>query len=431
MKRYLTFLFTLIILLTSCGNGNAQEWTDGLPVMRDTISFSTLGQPKRGKLVIKDTIDLKNRVCRIPEGVTLKFNCGYIKNGTLVGNMTELKSCKPCFDRVRIQGSWNVPIIKSSWFADLTYDNALQDVIALSNPSIKNKIIIKPGEYQVSTYVNSGVCLAINSNTDLVLDGIVRLVPNNLRVYKIVQIEGENIRLMGKGSIVGDKYIHTGTDGEWGMGIYVSNGHNVEVKGLTVRNCWGDCIYIGNHSTNVNIVNCKLDHGRRQGISITSANGVCIKKCEITNVSGTLPEFAIDMEPNKDERVDNVVIDRVVVTNCIGGIIAVSIAENSSVGSVIVRNCNISSGAQNALVFKHCESAIADRNILSSDKKRQVLLCVNVDTLVLRRNTLSYEYSLLDDAKAVVKKIVRGEESSFIRMIDCNNYTIRDNAEYK
>lgn len=431
MSYSIASVVSLLLMLVSCGNGSASEKAAGLPIAKDTISFSVLGTPDNGELTIRDTIDLKGKKCVIPSGLTMKMRGGYIKNGTLVGDMTRLKSCKPCFNRVRIQGTWDVPVIKSSLFEDLSYDNALQDVVALSHPSIKNKIVIKKGRYQVSALRNTDACVVLNSNTEFVMDGNIQMTPNSFRCYNIILATGENIKIKGKGTVAGDKHTHTGKDGEWGMGIMLENAHHVLVSGLTIKDCWGDCIYVGENSTDVTIEKCKLDHGRRQGISITSANGVLIKNCEITNVSGTSPEFAIDVEPNKNEFVGNVIIDHVTAANCVGGFKAATIAENARIGSVIVRNCNISADRQYALRFINCESALAENNKLNRGDNNQVLICKNVGSLVVKRNTLRYGYSVKEGLKSVARRVALRDPKKVITLIGCENAVIEYNTEYK
>ena len=431
MKLIVTFFLGFLGLIASCLQGVDQVWAAGLPVSRDTISVTSLGTMGSGVLLIKDTIDLKNKTCRIPAGVTLRFCGGYLKNGTLVGDMTKIRCCRPCFNRVRIQGTWNVPVIKSSLFDDLSYDNALKDVLALSHPRINNKIVIKRGFYQVSALWNNDVCLSINSNTELVLDGTIQMTPNAYKCYNIIQIAGSNIKIRGKGMIVGDKHTHTGKSGEWGMGVNIKNAHNVAIKAITIKDCWGDCIYIGNGSTNITVEKCKLDHGRRQGISITSANGVVIKNCEISNVSGTLPEFAIDVEPNENETVDNVVVDHVVVSNCKGGVMSAKWAKNTRIGTVFVQNCTILSETHEALRFVNCESVTIKNNVAKRIKNKPVLECNRVKRLAVVDNTFIYGKGSLKGVKSSLKRFVLGESNSVVKIVSCDNVLAKDNKQSK
>lgn len=362
---YLSFL-----LCSSCGYSNTNSgMLEGLPIATDTVSFDVLGQLKNGVILIDDIVDLKNKACLLPSNITLRFKEGCIQNGTLIGNETKIRASKKCFNRVKIEGTWNVPVIKSSLFYDLTYDNALKDVVALANPEVKNKIIIEKGKYQVTAYRNGDVCLPLCSHTDFVLNGTITLTPNNYTNYYIIQAEGNNIKIHGNGSIIGDKHTHTGNKGEWGMGINLKQAHHVSIYGLTIKDCWGDCIYVGTESSNVKIRDCKLDNGRRQGISITSANGVKISNCTISNVYGTAPEYAIDVEPNKDQIVDNVTIKNVSVNNCKGGFLVWGGAPNAKIGTVSIKNCSIETTQKRAIQLVKCTYAKVNKCIIKSSHK--------------------------------------------------------------
>lgn len=205
----------------------------------------------------------------------------------------------------------------------------------------------------------------------------------------------------GSGSLIGDKKKHTGTEGEWGHGINILKSKNVTIEGLNVKSCWGDCIYVGNESSNIIIDNCNLNDVRRQGISVTSADGVVINGCTITNVFGTAPQHGIDIEPNKGESVNNVRIENVTISNCHGGIMSWR-PDSASIGDIIIKNCTISNikvpapinmQFANKVLIKDCEiESMADRCISVQ----------NVDTLTALGNKLNYKGS-----KPIVTKNVK------------------------
>lgn len=386
IKSQLCIIMSLIFLLISCGQAKSEVNAKPLSVAIDTVNYIVLGKPAKGEITIKDTVDLGNRKCSLPAGITLCFKGGLIRNGTLEGNKTRLKSSKACFERVRVLGTWNVPTISSALFRDLSYDNALKDVVALSDSTIKNKIIIEPGDYIVTAYKNGDICIPINGNTDFILKGTIRLTPNDYRNYYIVQAQGKHITIRGNGTIIGDKHTHTGDSGEWGMGINLDHAHHVLIKGLTVKDCWGDCIYVGSESTDVRIEDCLLDHGRRQGISITSAKGVTIKNCTITNVGGTAPEYAIDVEPNKGETVDNVTIEEVKVKDCRGGFLVYGKAPNAHVGKVVINNCCIEGARKIPISIIKCLSARVEKCVTRGFSWREDINMVEVGSAIKKNN---------------------------------------------
>ena len=395
--RRVLFLLFLLFTIYSCGHGQTSVIKEGLPAPEGTISYKVLGNLQGDVIIVKDTIDLQNRACSIPEGYMLKIKGGYIKNGTLIGNKTRLNSSKSCFNRVRIHGFWNVPIIKSSLFGDLTYDNALKDVLALSDSMVNNKIYIGEGIYQVTSYKNRESCLSIYSNTEIIIDGVINLTPNGHRCYNVIEVAGKDVSIKGKGTIVGDKETHTGDSGEWGMGINILNSENVTVSGLNIKSCWGDCVYIGGNSKNVTISDCFLDDSRRQGVSITSGDDIVIKNCTITNIKGTSPEYAIDIEPNKNETIGNVVIDGCKIFNCRGGIKTDGRAEGAHIGRVTLKDCVISQITFHApLQFRKTENVIIESCYIDIEKIKFVFRFQDVKQAFVRNNNITTKRFLLE-----------------------------------
>ena len=292
-------------------------------LLSDSFCFAQqIGKIINKSLVVSTDVDLHGSVVNLPKGFTLEIKGGKIRNGTLIGNQTKVLCSSKVFDHVHLNGTWNVPEISTSMFVDLSYDNALKEVLALANPNIQNTIIIEKGNYQVQALKNADVCLTVPSNSTLIIQGSIRLRPNAFPRCDIVRAKGNDIIISGNGSIIGDKHTHLGTDGEWGMGIRFHGATNSSVRGLTIKDCWGDCIYVGGNSKNVTIENCWLDHGRRQGISVTKADDVVIRNCKISNVSGTKPEYAIDLEPNANDTVNHITIENVETVACEGGLLA-------------------------------------------------------------------------------------------------------------
>ena len=303
--------------------------------------------------VIAEVVDLKGGVLRLPKNVTLKFvKGGCFKNGTVVADNTSIKGYKQnVFDSITIAGQWNVEYICTDMFKDLSQVNSLKNVFALTSKTVKNVVIIEDGTYKVSAEKIHMSILKVSSNTEVILNGTIVLIPNNLPSCNIIELNGQDIRFHGHGEIVGDKHTHLGTEGEWGMGIILRGCSNVDVYDLTIKDCWGDCIYVGAKSTEVRINNCTLDHGRRQGISITSAGNVLIENCIISNVGGTDPEYAIDVEPIKNDVIESVVINNVKAINCKGGFLTWSGAKNSTINKVEISDCYVQGGAKDDYAF--------------------------------------------------------------------------------
>lgn len=151
----------------------------------------------------------------------------------------------------------------------------------------------------------------------------IKLKPTNLGSYKIFNIQGvKDINLINL-TIVGDKETHTGIDGEWGHGLNISNSENILLHNLTVKDCWGDNVYIGgsgydSRSRNIRFTGLtKLLNGRRQGMSVINVDGLDIDDLLIDTVNGTAPSAGLNFEPNNEnETLSNIRIKRVRTRNC-------------------------------------------------------------------------------------------------------------------
>lgn len=330
--------------------------------------------------IISKQVDLRGEKLDLPKNIILKFEKGgCLKNGTIIANNAFIIGYKyEIFDSIKVAGQWNVKYISTDMFKDITSLNSLQNVFALASEKVNNVITVAEGNYEVAASHNGNTILSVPSNTEVIINGTITMLPNDYSNYYIVGLKGENIQLHGKGEIIGDKHTHTGTKGEWGMGVNLANCRNVDIYDLTIRDCWGDCIYIGAKSTNVWINNCTLDHGRRQGISITSAYKITIENTFITNVGGTAPEYAIDIEPNKNEMVDTVIINNVKSTNCKGGILVGSGAVNSFTKNVFISDCYVEGFEKRSYCFSNTEVITLVNNTSDKENKPNFYNCKSV-----------------------------------------------------
>lgn len=396
------------------------------------FSLHSSGESKR--IVLTSDIDLKGRAITIPENTTLVGKGGVYKNGIIIGTNTCIESQEAVFSDVTIKGTWVVPEISTSLFANLKKVNSLKNVLALANPNIKNTIVIDEGKYSVEAKHEEDACLTACSNTEIVLNGTIELTPNGFSMCDIFRLEGENIVLRGKGQIAGDKFTHTGSEGEWGMGIRISNAKNVRVSDLAIKNCWGDCIYINKMSRNITIEGCRLDNGRRQGISVVCADNVTIRKCKITNVSGTNPQYGIDIEPNSKDYVDHVKIENVTIANCIGGITTLGRKRNRKniqIGCVYITDCNISSTKRIPLRLRTTKKAIVKNCKIYSPRDLNAVLADGVENIQLEGNNIEIKNNLIASTKRFLKSMKDGVEIQPIKVSNCKNQNIKNNQVKK
>lgn len=376
------------------------RWEETPCKVQNFVKVHTLFSKGSQKYYIINEIDLQGEEVVIAPGCELVFKRkGRITNGTLIGNDTKIRGGKNIFKHVRIHGTWNVPEISTAMFVDLGDDNSLQNVIALSDSSIHNTITIENGDYYVSTDAEHLAGIKLNSNTDLIIEGNIRLKPNDqIRSYVLLVDKCENVTISGDGCIVGDRQSHLGTKGEWGMGIYVAGSNNVTIKNMSISDCWGDCICVCKGSWDVIIEDCNLRRGRRQGISIIDVDSIIVRRCNIYDIEGTNPEYAIDVEPNSYEHVDNVLIDSISVNNCKGGFLIYGKAKGAHVGSVAIRNCNISATEKYPIRFEGCDSVTVTNCKIDATR---VLYCVWADSV----SSVKIENNSIQASKRVFRKL--------------------------
>jgi hypothetical protein len=275
-----------------------------------------------------------------------------------------------------------------------TYKIANGDVSMFDGREVRNgTLVISEGNYLLRVKKEGGACLVIGDNTELVIDGRLKLAPNRFKSCDMIRIVGSHVKIHGKGSIIGDRHTHTGREGEWGMGIRLAGARDASVNGITIADCWGDCIYIGGGSKNIRIANCLLRGSRRQGLSITNAKNVTISHCQIANISGTMPQYAICIEPNKRCIVDNVVIENVTVTGCEGGFRAVlgkSTFGNARIGKVEIRSCHVSAKSRHTIHFAGCEQAVVTNCVIETRQGEKPILTRHIGRLTQKANKVVY-----------------------------------------
>lgn len=298
---------------------------------------------KDGRILIKRHYNLKGRELVLPANRIIDFQGGYFSNGYIRGNDTKMiYRDKPVFDMVGITGSWLVDSISTDMFKTLKYEGSLVDVLALTNENTKNVVTIKDYgyDYIVKAPSNDGykAALYLNSNTDFRLNGNIRLKPNDFYQYRILMLNScHNVKISGMGMISGDRpdHIYTVDDAhkifkshEWGHGIKVSGSNNVEISGITVKNCTGDSYSVGEGSSNVYIHDAAAESSRRQGLTIAVASNVTVRNCKFFNIgklNGTEPGAAIDVEPDEGEcEIRNIQIENCEMQNCRKGVLSYS-----------------------------------------------------------------------------------------------------------
>ncbi|MEO5831252.1 MAG: right-handed parallel beta-helix repeat-containing protein [Rhodanobacter sp.] len=184
-----------------------------------------------------------------------------------------------------------------------------------SLPSSGGTITVPAGTYMIdalrSINLRSHVRLQMSPGAQLVA------IPNSsTRSYVIKAWRVTDVEISG-GAIVGERAMHRGSTGEWGMGIDILASKKVYVHDMKISNCWGDGLYIGaigsaGHavaSTDVTVKNVVSTNNRRQGLSFGPVDRVYVVNSTFSNTYGTKPEAGIDIEPSVQGTAQNIRIE--------------------------------------------------------------------------------------------------------------------------
>lgn len=315
------------------------------------------------RYIINSDIDLQGKIMQIPDGCTLVFKKGIIKNGTIIGQNTKIRYNGNCFENIDIKGSWIVPVIKSSMFRDFSGKD-IQSIANLQNPHIINEIYIDKGNYWLESASKRDV-LSLTSNTLLYLDGNLFLLPQtNLNFsngYYIISIkDAQNVKIKGNGVVKGDQ-METKINSEYGHGIFIYNSRGIEISGITISDVNGDGIDVGFGAKDVYIHDVCIDNYRRNGISITDGDNIKIDHIRVSNGGKTSPFAAIDVEPNDGCSVSSVHVKDMKVENCRVAISGYA-KEGSKVCDVTYSNISIS-GAIKECIISSCFQSISFKNV--------------------------------------------------------------------
>ena len=207
----------------------------------------------------------------------------------------------------------------------LAGDGVRDDAPALSRALAEGRgpLYLPAGTYLVGSPV------PVPSGTALFLDpgAVLRAAPVPWKNRGVLDVMGaQNVSISG-GTLDGN---HDANPVGRGFGIRVYDSAGVRLSGVTAVNfpasdptgmSAGDGIYVGgkNPSRDIVIENCRLAGNVRQGISVTHADGVVIRGCDISGTRGKMPGAGIDLEPNLGLSVRNVqVLDNRLTGNHIG-----------------------------------------------------------------------------------------------------------------
>lgn len=324
----LLIIYVIFAFLPASASGKKERF-----VVRSTADFVNNITKENVTFEIRGNVNLNGHSYTLQNGCELKVISGYIVNGMIKGWNTKLTINKPSTIGVKLEGTWNAPVINDTFFIkkQLPDDEIIANINQLQSKYIFNAIYLNKRKYSLTIKESGGYALRLLDSTKLVNKSEIILRGNNHKGYSIISIsKAKNVEVCG-GKIKGDVGVHTyqsGTTSEWGMGITIDASENVVVRDIRISNCTGDGIYvcglptsyIGDYtkaSKNVVLRNVTCDSNRRQGLSIICVDGLLVDNCSFINtgkIEKTAPSSGIDIEPNvakgRNNSVRNITIRR-------------------------------------------------------------------------------------------------------------------------
>jgi len=259
--------------------------------------------------------------------------------------------------------------------------NAIQKAIDAVFARGGGIVYIPDGTY----IIDPDVSVRLKSNVSMILaqNAILKASSSEEDYYDIILIlNATNVQVIG-GKIIGDRYIHAGTTGEWGSGLSILGSTNVRIADISISDCWGDGIYIGSswdgtpnyksYSDNIVIENFNISNNRRQGICVISAKNLTIRNGEVSNSNGTRPEAGINLEPNNsNEFLQNILIENVITrdNSRIGILVSLPTYNGSTnVLSIVINNHNDVGSPYPISYYRYYESDICKITVHGTDPR--------------------------------------------------------------
>lgn len=376
---------------------------------------------------IRYDFDFNGETIEIPEGCTLKFKGGSLKNGILKGRDTSIIS-KPqqIFSCVLIEGTWSITDIYSAWFdfvpqnGDSKYDNTdkLVSLFALTSEKLNNNVFINSGNFWINANNDDIYRIMLKSNTHVFNSATIHVFGSNKQQYYLFYAENKQNIVFEGGELIGDIDSHIGTDGELYHGLCIRSCTDVIIKNAKFSNFWGDGIDLikdgekDAHNENIRIDNVICDNNRRQGMSIEDGVNIFISNSLFSNTGSTIatsPTAGIDIEPVEIDGYD-CLIHNVIISDCnfINNKIGIA-CQLPNVSGIRISNCDC------GFVFFN--------NVKDATLKEPIrITSSNIDCLSFHRNCVNI---MIDNCS--IHKIV-GEASFSNELCSLNNISINNSV---
>jgi len=303
-----------VYLLTSgtyliTGNNSNQNYpcTNGIQML-DNIEF-----------VLGSDVELKLETTYYPAYSIIACNNisnVKIKGGKITGDLdTHVFSLTSTFESGALDASGAASVdatrIRSTDFID---SSTYPSFFIFNTLKVFKNNSITPSTYEIDFYTSDDVFISKQTAKVFTTDTIS--IPATAVKFKLViaQADYTNCSVDVRD---GTFYSH-----EFGYGIDCRAANDITIEGVEVSKCTGDGIFTGamtiesivTNGTNINVLRCNIHHCRRQGISPCGQIGGEIAFNEIHDIGGstfeigTAPMYGIDIEPDGNASVENVII---------------------------------------------------------------------------------------------------------------------------
>jgi parallel beta-helix repeat protein len=267
-------------------------------------------------------------------------------------------------------------------------------------------VLVPAGTYRINPVAVSsggshGLSLRSYMTLKLASGAVLKSLPTSAGTYALVMASGITQANVVGGTLEGDRAIHTGTSGEWGMGLSIVGSTYITAEGVTAKECWGDGFYVSGASAHITLCNVVADHNRRQGLSVTRVDTMVVRNSTFKNTTGALPEAGIDIEPNSGETVANLTVrDCLLQNNAGGGLMAgppVAFAGLSFLVNVVVDHNTVTGSGVNpvdgnikdGIQISNCDGVKVTNNTISGSNGRGMLLRNNASRTTVTGNTIT------------------------------------------
>jgi hypothetical protein len=296
-------------------------------------------------------------------------------------------------------GSTYINVKTKGAYGDGSHDDTVAIQKAINSlPSSGGTIYLPAGRYMINAV--TGLRLKSNMLFQMAPTAELYIKSNNSeRYYALLLLNVSNVEISG-GKITGDRDRHTGSGGEWGMGIEIGGrdidwnsgyANRIYVHDVFIQKCWGDGICIGGGSKDVEIRNVVCTQNRRQGLSITKATNVRVFDSEFSYTNGTAPECGVDIEPDLPAAAVGIYME-----NCLfkgNKKYGLLIYKNAS--SVTIKNCIVEENNSCGIVSLGSKSI----SLLSNHIRNNAATGLRIDTgtvgLICSQNTFFNNYKRL------------------------------------